>query len=453
MVRIQENAVAKALSALAMLASAFLCGLFAAQALLLLPLTGMTSWQYTSQFTQLLEERERAVVSLFAAQQEAENDQLSQLERRQMADTARQMEKDLSSSATSFCYQVLSADGSSVLFSNLSEGRALEQAVDSIHYAAFTSGEHTISQSIDPYEDYSVTTTITEIPSEGSIQLELTDQSQLIIECGVPSTLGSDAPDDEFLFLFNSYEAAQSSFSLYAILASTMAGISLCALLFLLWCAGHKAGQEDIVLTWQDKSFFELYFILLSGAITLVFSGLFTLGDAYVNSGLPYSSQDPSYWVVAFAVAFLCTALMGATALLLRTILVRLKARSMIRTTLIGLILIHIFRWLRDFFVSLPLTWRTAGAFFIYLLLHVFCSALFGYYAPVPLALLNLTVLFALCRWTLCLRRLRQGSQAIAAGNLSHQIDTAHMPHDLQVLGEDLNNISVGLSGAVEEKM
>ena len=448
--KVQENPATKAATVLTMLISAFLCGLFAAQAMLLLPLVGMTSWQYTPPFTALLEERERDVAALFATRMEAENDQLSELERRQTADLARQKEKELAADATCFRFQVLSSDGSAMLFSNLSDGESLEQAVDSIHYASFLPGEHTISQSIDTYEDYSVFTIITD--EEGS-QPEVNQQSPLIIECGVALDPGEGAPEDEFTFLLTSYQTAQSRFYPYAALAAVMAGICLCALLVHLWCAGHKAGHEEIVLSWQDKSFFELYFILLSGGFALVLSGLFTMADSYIVGLFPYSSQDPTYWAVSFACALLCTALVGVCALLLRTILVRLKARCFIRTTLIGLFLTAVFRSARGFFVSLPLTWRTAGFFLLYLLVHLLSPALFGYYAPVILALLNLGVLLALCRWTLYLRRLRQGSQAIAAGNLSHQINTDHMPHDLRQLGEDLNNISVGLSGAVEEKM
>jgi signal transduction histidine kinase len=65
----------------------------------------------------------------------------------------------------------------------------------------------------------------------------------------------------------------------------------------------------------------------------------------------------------------------------------------------------------------------------------------------------NVAVLFALCWWTVCFARLRKGSQAIAAGDLNHQIDTSRMPHDLKAHAEDLNNITQGLQNAVNEQM
>ena len=66
---------------------------------------------------------------------------------------------------------------------------------------------------------------------------------------------------------------------------------------------------------------------------------------------------------------------------------------------------------------------------------------------------LNFAVLLVLCWWTVNFRRLRKGSQALASGNLHHQIETQRMPRDLKLYAEDLNNISVGMASAVDEQM
>ena len=62
-------------------------------------------------------------------------------------------------------------------------------------------------------------------------------------------------------------------------------------------------------------------------------------------------------------------------------------------------------------------------------------------------------MLLWLCHWSVCFQRLRKGSEAIAGGNLNHQIDTTRMPHDLRLHAEALNNIADGLNGTAEEKM
>ena len=66
---------------------------------------------------------------------------------------------------------------------------------------------------------------------------------------------------------------------------------------------------------------------------------------------------------------------------------------------------------------------------------------------------LQLALLVFVAWWTLHYVRLREGTKTIAKGDLEYQIDTRRMPHDLRLQAEDLNNISAGLSSAVDEKM
>ena len=67
--------------------------------------------------------------------------------------------------------------------------------------------------------------------------------------------------------------------------------------------------------------------------------------------------------------------------------------------------------------------------------------------------LVNVVVFLWLGWWAIGLHRLREGTRAIASGDLDHKIDTKYMPLDLRVHAEDLNNISVGMHSAVEEQM
>ena len=76
-----------------------------------------------------------------------------------------------------------------------------------------------------------------------------------------------------------------------------------------------------------------------------------------------------------------------------------------------------------------------------------------GYGGGLLVILVNGAALVLLCRWTTSFARLRRGSRAIAAGDLNYRVDPARMPADLRAYAEDLNNISIGLAGAVDEKM
>ena len=148
----------------------------------------------------------------------------------------------------------------------------------------------------------------------------------------------------------------------------------------------------------------------------------------------------------AFAGAMLCTAL------LLRTLAVRLHTGTLGRTSLLCRGWSAVYRGVGELVRQLPLTWRTIAGFFVYLLANVLSVAM-GYGGGLLVILVNGAALVLLCRWTASFARLRRGSRAIAAGDLNYRVDTARMPADLRAYAEDLNNISIGLAGAVDEKM
>jgi signal transduction histidine kinase len=58
-----------------------------------------------------------------------------------------------------------------------------------------------------------------------------------------------------------------------------------------------------------------------------------------------------------------------------------------------------------------------------------------------------------LCYITLYLKKLKDGGERIASGDFSYKIDTNKMLWDFKKHGENLNNISAGLSKAVEERL
>ena len=447
--KLQESLFGKSVAVLLLLISAFCSGLFACRAFILLPMVTSSAWQYTTYFQTLLEQRQYQVVSYFSLTQDLEDPDLSYMDRRQLQDSLDQLKQTLDSQSTWFRYQVRSSDGSAVLASNLPEGTELNQVVPTVYYASFTPGESTLSHSVMVYEEYSTDTTISVYPED------ITDVSSLppvVIECGIDRNVDLSIPD-EFSLLVNEYTNAEQNFPVYITLSAISLGIWVITLLFLLWSSGHKAGYEGIFLSWQDRIISEVYFLIISSLVALLLYGAVLLAD-YFSLYLYnfYPMQDSDLWLFFAAAAVLVCLLSLMLVLFLRTITVRLKAHSLAKTTLLCVIFSWIWRALRDFFLYLPLSWRTAVAFLGYLLIKALFPSLFGFYNPIPHAILNILVLLALCRWTVCLSRLRQGSQAIAAGNLNHQIDTSRMPHDLRALGEDINNISDGLAGAVNEK-
>lgn len=95
--------------------------------------------------------------------------------------------------------------------------------------------------------------------------------------------------------------------------------LSLACFAFLMWSSGHKEGVEGIVLTWQEKIYFDLYLI---GAGVLFFILIFPLMEFLYGWG--YASQESYENQVSATVVSLCVTAMTALAVLvLRTLVVR----------------------------------------------------------------------------------------------------------------------------------
>ena len=454
MKKLQGNPWGKLLAILLLLSTAFGAGLFAVKGVLNIPYVATEDWQQTEEFYNLLWERQEQMAQMCSLDMQLAED-LPFAERQQKLQSLSELQESLQSDKTWLRWQVLSSDGKSVLYSNLGQ-ETLEQTVEDIHYSTFVAGEHLVTSSVEvqvdatnPYEmaqDTGTSIMVGVVPAEGE---------QLVVQCGVPRQVDESIPD-EFYELWKNYGENRANFQPNLIRAGVFALMSLGCFLYILWTAGHKEGEEEIVLTWQEHIFFDLYLPAMIGAGVLVFMlGLYS-GD-YLLYSLTYQDANRELlplvrdWLLPLAVAMM----VGVLTLTARTLTVRLKARALARSTLLCRVLIWLVRVIGDFFRSLPLTWRTVGLFAGYVVLsgYLLLEAPYSAVAMWLWGLLNLGALVFLSWWTMNLRKLRMATQAIAAGDMEHQVDTARMPRDLKLQAEDLNNISVGLAGAVDEKM
>ena len=454
MKKLQGNPWGKLLAILLLLATAFGAGLFAVKGVLNLPYVATEDWQQTEEFYNLLWERQEQMAQMCSLDMQLAED-LPFAERQQKLQSLTELQESLQSDKTWLRWQVLSSDGESVLYSNLGQ-ETLEQTVEQIHYSTFIAGEHLVTSSVEaridvaaPYEmaqDTGTSIMVGVVPAEGE---------QLVVQCGVPNQVDESIPD-EFYELWKDYGENRANFQPNLIRAGVFALLSLGCFLYVLWTSGHKEGEEEIVLTWQEHIFFDLYLPAMIGAGVLVFMlGLYSAD--YLLYSMTYQDANRELlplvrdWLLPLATAMM----VGVLTLTARTLTVRLKARALARSTLLCRVLMWLVRVIGDFFRSLPLTWRTVGLFAGYAVLsgYLLLEAPYSAVAMWLWGLLNLSALVFLGWWTMNLRKLRMATQAIAAGDMEHQVDTARMPRDLKLQAEDLNNISVGLAGAVDEKM
>ena len=396
------------------------------------------SWQDTWEFKELIREREDQLAEWFAARAALEDPGLAYLDQVRYETDAERIGAAMAQDQTSFRYRVLSQDGTKVLATNLAPGESLEQLVPEIHSAVFRPGEH-LTQPWNSSPDAGDPALVT----EGS---EESGDAYYIIECGVPQEL--PGTEDEFSELHARDTGGRKEIPLRIAATCVCLVLSLACFAFLMWSSGHKEGVEGIVLTWQEKIYFDLYLI---GAGVLFFILIFPLMEFLYGWG--YASQESYENQVSATVVSLCVTAMTALAVLvLRTLVVRCKAGVLARTTLVCRACSWIWSGLLDAIRSFPMIWRSVAGFLAYLVLCFFARRIW-WDNPIPLFLINLGMLLWLCHWSVCFQRLRKGSEAIAGGNLNHQIDTTRMPHDLRLHAEALNNIADGLNGAVEEKM
>ncbi|MEA4934766.1 MAG: HAMP domain-containing sensor histidine kinase [Lawsonibacter sp.] len=453
--KLQKSTAGKILATIFFLTATFSGAMCFFQLLTFLSFADTNSWQETDSFHSLLLDRESMLADYFANTQMLEQNQdLTYMEQQQLQDSVQALRTRMDDSVTWFRFQVLSSDGQEVLYSNLKDGESLPETVDSVQYATFQLGETEITSD---FIQYSNSLMFSIQPSDADSQAKLSESSSpttLVIECGAPLQVTDGSIQDEFSSLALQYTYSQTHFLLLTTLGLLFLALSLACLCYLLWTAGHKSGVDGIVLTWQERIFFDLYLIIMMTAGTALFAGAMSLGEYISQYFYNQAPESEQFLLPAAAAASALSALfLGVVTLTLRTLVVRCKAHMLIQTTFALRVLRFLWRTVRDFIRNLPLTWRVVSGFLIYLLLELFSWELRYSVGLLLLLLVHAAVLFLLCWWTVSFRRLRIGSQAIAAGNLNHQIDTLRMPHDLKAYAEDLNNISVGLSSAVDEKM
>ena len=244
----------------------------------------------------------------------------------------------------------------------------------------------------------------------------------------------------------------------YAIIAAAALMVLAC-FVFLLCAAGHHPGTDGVRPGWGTK----LPLDLLTAAVALVlFLGIEMVVEAnfggigvvlIVVLGPAVLAGIFTGWCMSFAL--------------------RLKLGSWWRNTVIYIALRwawkvvkklggglgNLGRGLTDLLGGIPLVGKTVLIFLglcvleglgILVSLGFFWSwGLLAFLWVVEKILLFLAVLAV----ALMCRKLLLGGRALAAGDLSYQVDTSRMALDFKSHGEDLNHIAQGMAAAVEERM
>ncbi|MEY8418990.1 HAMP domain-containing sensor histidine kinase [Oscillospiraceae bacterium 44-5] len=466
--KLQGNVIAKLCAWAVLLAAAFGAGIFGVRAVLSFGSVADDSWQNSSRYYNAVDERRRELVAGIRLSQRLEQleqqigegtaSSLAYADAEALREERAKVEERFSRQNTWFRFRVLTDNGQTLLGTNLNDDEAMIRAVQNVHYFSFELWEEDIYGNAS-YYDLDTGEGYSDPPTAGLNPETEAAPLKLVLEYGVPETI-DDSIQDEFSQIWSIWNMDRAAFDQYLTGFLSLTALTLLALVWVLWTAGHKAGEEGVVLTWQEKIWFDLYAVgAIAAEMFFVFCLVGTAEQLYWGAANIYSIMNEDfgafYELGMIGAGALFAAEVSCGALLLRTLAVRLKAGCLGKTTLLCRVVTWMVKTIHDFLRFLPFTWKLVLGFGAYVVFSFWLIAV-GRYDGVFMLMyfcLQLVLLLFLSWWAYGYYRLRQGTKTIAKGDLEYQIDTRRMPYDLRLQAEDLNNISAGLSAAVDEKM
>ena len=464
MKKLQGNAGFKLAVWALTIACAFLSTLFACKVLLAGPyaLDSNGGWQKNDAFQVLCQKWGNSVATAVADDIAVKSGSISYVERQQLESALKEFEEAADASATSYRFRLMDAAGQE-LTTNVPEGETLLSSVGQIYYASFVPGEY-MAHKLDSYgyyakyygwmEENKTAAATTDDPIEEA-DPSSDEDSLYLLEYGVAA---QPPVPDVFAQLQRYCASAAAYWMTWAGTAAALALGTLCALAAALWCSGWRTGAEGPETMWADRVCTEVWLMIAGLAAVLFAWGIAELSDP-LTAWYHYDSLWPGdrlYKLALMGMAAMVTGMYLTLALLLRTMAVRSKTHTLVHSTLVLRVLVWMFRSIRTAVCNVSVMWKAAVVFLAYTAFNFVAFTDVGRYNGgfvLMWFLVQAGALALACWWSISFQRLCLGTRAMAEGDLDNRVDTHRMPHDLQLHGEDLNNISMGLSAAVDEKM
>ncbi|HPV99482.1 MAG TPA: HAMP domain-containing sensor histidine kinase [Oscillospiraceae bacterium] len=217
---------------------------------------------------------------------------------------------------------------------------------------------------------------------------------------------------------------------------------------YLMAAAGHKDGEDGVVLAGHNRVPLDLY----AGLCVLAGIALFGIANElfFYRGNLDILSDFIGGAILLLGWSVICLAFCMTAA-------ARLKAGRWWRNTVVYAVLAFVFGLISGFFKALPVVWKTAVSASVFLLVNmIFAGVAFGRGSFFPFFLLLMMDFAALCALiavALQLRILQKAGNALAEGNLEYQVDSSKLWLDFKTHGRNLNSISLGMAKAVDERL
>lgn len=248
------------------------------------------------------------------------------------------------------------------------------------------------------------------------------------------------------------YRLGQNLYELRVVLpAAAIIGALLCIIcfIFLMCGAGHKNGCEGITLSVLSPIHFDI--LTIGFGLVGVFVGIMV-------TNLFHLFED---WLTVLVFIVLLTLELVWFTVFCAEFALRLKRGGWWRHTLVYVVLRRVWRilcsvgnFLKMIITGLPLVLGAAIVFLGICILEFLGILIFCSVEVFVLWALEKCVLFPIVLYVaLVCKRLQEGSEALAEGNLTYKIDTSKMFLAFKEHGENLNSIGQGMTRAVEERM
>ena len=241
--------------------------------------------------------------------------------------------------------------------------------------------------------------------------------------------------------LSNAYWLINTAFNLqWLFVLLTVVGVILFFALatFLMCSAGRYAGEDKPRLNNFDKFPFD---ILTVGYLFVFVAELGVLNVLYHRSII---------FIFCFGIFFFVDFLL--LLLYAYTVAARIKTGTLFTGTAAYKIIKKSFYLLR----RIPLIWKTTLAVSVIFMLEYICIILFEFDTPTLIFAWFVSRCFiipAVLLIAITFKRIQNGSKKIANGNIDYKINTDNMLFDFKQVGENLNNINIGMKKAVDEQM
>lgn len=248
----------------------------------------------------------------------------------------------------------------------------------------------------------------------------------------------------EFSVLYNIIQPISET--PYQVITLVLIILTIIACIYLLVSLGHKKGYDGIYLNWLDR-------VPLEFILTLLFFGLF-FGFSLFDTISSYATM--TYTIVSASaglfMVYVTLAIAGTT------IIKRLKANTIIKSTLIYKLFIWIRNLIGEFLLNTRLVIKLGilygGFALIFFLLMIMSASYYDFgFLTFLLFVFVVFVFIKLYNYTKNLYKVKDAIKNIYEGNNEITLNPNEMKGDLKDVSIHINDIAGGFSNAIEESI